>query len=664
MDVHLRGQGVEVAGDAFGGGPAIRFAVDEFAQRREGGRHGAEVKPGQGDLGGQRVGPAGGRGLESELAAPAQRAFGDLALDLREGHLFLGDVQLQRDVLRDDPFGVGLADAHLRLPELLMPERRGVLGGVRLDGFIRRFGFGLGQYGQEVVARHVGELRQDLPLGAFTVLGLLDEELAFGDAVGFDADADRSVEPLRLRRVAAAQRDGLELAFAVLEREFREVEGGLDLAGGRDRGRRRVAAGRDEVERFGERLLRHGAEIPLQAHRGGCLAHAPGKVARGQDAALVRQLRLGEREHARLVAEAQVQAGREVATADPEFVAPAHARVDKRHGRAFGADEKPARLEADDDVGALQVAGEFQAGDQRGERFQRKLGGARFDEHAHRLFAGEGEGLAQLDVEEVLAGARDARFQGVQGRGFAGFRAERGLGEDPDARELVLGEVFPARLLREFGDADLGVGGDRPSAIFPGPYDRIADRDLPGGGAQRKRGDEDGAPFRAQGELRIHFLQEDFAGALERQARERVRLDRRDGRFALDERQFGFPGPAASGGRQVGHRQEGRQRDEVGVAGRQGQRRLRRELAVGEAQGLGEDQGDSIAGDIELLDVEAVGSVAGLGLDHPRRRGVARDGGRELREVGPGRLYVRLHGPGAGERVRLRLDEAGNLAVG
>ena len=105
---------------------------------------------------------------------------------------------------------------------------------------------------------------------------------------------------------------------------------------------------------------------------------------------------------------------------------------------------------------------------------------------------------------------------------------------------------------------------------------------MTGGGAERKWGDENGAAFGAEWELRIHFLEQDLPRALESQARERVRLNRRDGRFAFDECQFGFARPAPSGGGQLGHRQERRERDEVGVAGRQGECSVLRELSVRE----------------------------------------------------------------------------------
>ena len=190
--------------------------------------------------------------------------------------------------------------------------------------------------------------------------------------------------------------------------------------------------------------------------------------------------------------------------------------------------------------------------------------------------------MPQFEAEEVLAAARDARFEGVQGRAFAGFRTECRLREDADTGQLIFGQVFPARLLSEFGDTDLGIRRHGPSSILTWAHDRIAGGDLTGGGAERKRGDENGAAFGAQRELRIHFLEQDLPRALECQARERVRLNRRDSRFAFNERQFGFARPASSGGGQVSHRQERRERDEVGVAGRQGEGGLLGELAAGE----------------------------------------------------------------------------------
>ena len=91
------------------------------------------------------------------------------------------------------------------------------------------------------------------------MVGLLNEQLAFGDAVAFDADAAGNFEPLGVRGVSPAQRGGFDFAFTVLEREFLEIERRLDFAGGRHRRRRRVAAGRDDVEGLGKGLFSHCA---------------------------------------------------------------------------------------------------------------------------------------------------------------------------------------------------------------------------------------------------------------------------------------------------------------------------------------------------------------------------------------------------------------------
>ena len=111
-----------------------------------------------------------------------------------------------------------------------------------------------------------------------------------------------------------------------------------------------------------------------------------------------------------LLADEEIEAGGEVAFLDPRLARPGGTCPGEGERRAFRADEEAFPAEAGDEVGAGEVAGQFESRDHGGEGFERKVARGGFDQHAGRSGSDGRQGLAQFQGEQVATFAEDTSF--------------------------------------------------------------------------------------------------------------------------------------------------------------------------------------------------------------------------------------------------------------
>ena len=237
--------------------------------------------------------------------------------------------------------------------------------------------------------------------------------------------------------ILAGEGRRLDASFALLEPDFAYLKRDVNLASLGAIGCRAILSARDDVQRAGERLFGERAEIPLELQGGASVAQAEFDVARTQDAAAVLQFGLVEADDRGFLADHEVEARRQVAILDPQLAGPDDAGTRERERRAFRAHEEPFATEAGDKVGTLKVAGQFEAGDDCREGFERQVACGSFHEHASGLGTVERERLAELEGKEVQPLAEDARVRGTDDGRFAGGALYGGLGAHADALELI-----------------------------------------------------------------------------------------------------------------------------------------------------------------------------------------------------------------------------------
>ena len=429
------------------------------------------------------------------------------------------------------------------------------------------------------------------------------------------------------------------------------MEGYVDFAPFGEVGAGAILSARDDVQGAGERLFRQGAEIAFELQRGAGFAEPHLDVARCQDAVAILQLGLIESDDRRFLADEEVEAGGQVAILDPEFAIPGDAGAREEEGGAFRAHEESLAAEASDKVGALKVAGELEPGDDRGEGFEGQVARRGFHEDAGGLGAVECERLAELEGKQIQALAEDARIRrGDDGR-FAGGAVDGGPGAHADALELIGRQILPVGLRGEFDDADVDVGDGGPGAIGAGAERERSRGDVAGGAAEAEGGERDGAVLGLDGELRVDLAHQRLAAALQRHAPQAVRTHAGDGGLAVLERDRSFAGPAAGCRDDLGGGEEGIERDEVGVVGGDGHRRVIgvfREQAAFPGECLRDGDRHAVARDGEAVDRETGRRALCNGRDLPFGTGFFGEGRRELAQVGPDCLEVGARLPAGG----------------
>ena len=149
------------------------------------------------------------------------------------------------------------------------------------------------------------------------------------------------------------------------------MEADVDFAAWGAVGVRAILSSRDDVQGAGKGLLREGAEISFELQRSTGVAEAHLDITRCQDAVTILQFGLIETDDRRFFGDQKVKAGGQVAILDPEFAIPGDAGAREEERGALRAHEESFAVEASDKVGALEIAGEFKAGDDGGEGFER-----------------------------------------------------------------------------------------------------------------------------------------------------------------------------------------------------------------------------------------------------------------------------------------------------